>query len=555
MDQEQLHKAFLTELEALETFRVAYTAQYPQAPLSHDDPDVRRLIEALAFFSARTRMAAQRGLNDSVQRIFRQHFPYLLAPLPALAMLRATPTSQFADASDLPAGSGVVIHDETGPKGEQGDRTFFRTLASMRILPVHLRSVDVVSVASGGFRMLLRLQADSPNNQPLDSLTLHINHLDDLASSVMVMQELRAHTRGARALYGEKIREEDQGQPVDVSFGSPLDIEATPDPYLHPLQRARMRLRFPRSELYLKLAGLHPPRNWRHVTLCLDLDGAWPKKLRLGSDSFELFSVPMINVVRAFAAPLEVDGTRDRYVLNHPDATAGFVPLWAVAAQRPSKEGFVPLPPAVFGSREECFEAWAEGRGVGRRGYASFQIASTYKKPERISVDAFWHQPRLTASDGAGWRVCLQDRYIEGAGWGLSGAIVPSLDSWIDGDRETQLELVSMKTMKELGRDELLLLLGACGAKEDPLYAKLYSAISEVKTTAAPWGQRPGLLTLTYEVAFRNLELSDLPRLALFRDWIADLLSHWCEEAPEVVAVVANLDVRMGSQSQGGSPK
>ena len=552
MDQELLHKAFLTELEALEAFRIAYTAQYPNAPLSHDDPDVRRLIEALAFFTARTRLAAQRGLNDSIQRIFRQHFPYLLAPMPALAMLRATQTSRFADASELPAGSAVTIHDQPGSQGGPGDRYYFRTLAAMRVLPVHLRSVDTVSV-DGGYRMLLRLQADSPNNQAMDTLSLHVNHLDDLASSVAVMQELRSHLRGAHVLFGEKNREEDRGQPIELTFGAHLDREATPDPYLHPLQRARMQLRFPRSELYLKFSGLHPPRNWHHVTLCLDLDDSWPRKLRLTSESFELYAVPMINVARAFAAPLDVDGTRDRYVLNHPDASAGFVPLWTMAAQRPSKEGFIPLAPAVFGNRGDSFEAWAEGRGTSRRGYASFQLAGAYNKPERISVDAFWHQPRLSADNGAGWKVSLHERFIEGAAWDLSGAIVPSWDAWIDDDREAQLELVSMKTIKELGRDELLLLLAACGAKEESLYAKLFSAISEVRTTTAPQGRRPGQLTLTYEVLFRNLEASDIPRLALFRRWMEDLLSNWCDDAPNIVAVVPNLDVRIGPTPEGES--
>jgi type VI secretion system protein ImpG len=544
MEQEELQKAFLNELEALEAFRIAYTAQYPAAPLSHDDPDVRRLIEALAFFTARTRLAAQRGLDDSIQRIFRQHFPFLLAPVPALAMLRATPTSKFTDASDLPSGSVVTLHQPPGPNGELGERHFFRTLSTLRVLPLSMRSVDVVA-RPGGYRMLLRLSSDAQSNQPLNSLSLHVNHLDDLASSLMVLQELRTHVRSARVLYGANAREDELGEMVDLAFGSPLDTDATPDPYLHPLQRARMQLRFPRAELYLRFSGLHPPRNWQHVTLCLDLDDGWPRKLRLTRDGFELYAVPMMNVTRELASPIDVDGTRDRYVLRHPDATGGYVPLWAVAAQRPTKTGFAPLEPAVFGARGDCFEAWAEGRGIYRRGYASFRLEGVYDKPERISVDAFWHQPGLTANDGTGCKVCLHDRFIEGATWSLSGPIVGSADSWIEGDRETQLELVSMKTLKEFGRDELLLVLSACGAREEPLCAKLFTAIEDVQVTTAPDAANGDHLRLIYEIQFRRLEISDLPRVALFRHWIEDLLSAWCEDAPGVVAVVPNLGKRV----------
>ncbi len=544
MDQEHLHRAFLSELESLEAFRIAYTAQFPDAPLSHDDPDVRRLIEALAFFTARTRMAAERGLDDSIQRIFRQHFPFLLAPVPALAMLRAAPTPAFADASELPAGAVVAVHEEPGLNGEPGERFFFRTLAPLRVLPLSLLSVNTVSRGSA-YRILIRLQANSPSNQELNSLALHINHLDDLPSSIMVFQRLREHIREARVLYGADARQEDLGQRIDLTFGSPVEGDATPEPYLHPLQRARMQLRFPRSELYLRFSGFHPPRNWQSITLCLDLDENWPRKLRLTSDGFQLYAVPMMNVMRELADPLDVDGTRDRYVLQHPDAAAGFVVLWAMAALRPTKQGFVPLEPAVFGARGDCFEAWAEGQGASRRGYASFRLEKAYEKPERISVDAFWHQPGLSASDSAGWKLSLQERFIDGVTWNLSGPIVPSAHSWMDGDREAQLELLSMKTMRTLGRNELLLLLSACGAREEMLYAKLFRALDEVRTRAVPQGRSPGRLTPVYELVFRNLENADLPRLALFREWVAQLLGSWCEEAPNVVAVVPELGVQI----------
>jgi len=59
----ELEKAFLAELESLEKFRISYTGLYPNAPLTREDPDVRRLMEAMAMFTARTRLAAERSLG------------------------------------------------------------------------------------------------------------------------------------------------------------------------------------------------------------------------------------------------------------------------------------------------------------------------------------------------------------------------------------------------------------------------------------------------------------------------------------------------------------
>src|SRR3569832_2795528 len=97
MAQEILEKAFLAELEALEKFRISYTGIYPNTPLTREDPDIRRLIEALAMFTARTRVSAERNIDQSMLRIFRQHFSFLLDPVPALVMLSATPTARYVD--------------------------------------------------------------------------------------------------------------------------------------------------------------------------------------------------------------------------------------------------------------------------------------------------------------------------------------------------------------------------------------------------------------------------------------------------------------------------
>lgn len=116
---EALYASFLEELQALEKFRLGYTALHPAAPLDGEDADVRRLTEAMALFTARTRRAGQRALEKSTLRLFQQHFAYLLNPVPAMAMVRAEPDARFVDAAELPRGTPFLLNpgEGGGPPG------------------------------------------------------------------------------------------------------------------------------------------------------------------------------------------------------------------------------------------------------------------------------------------------------------------------------------------------------------------------------------------------------------------------------------------------------
>lgn len=543
MGDDGIEKGFLAELEALEKLRISYTAQYPSVPLAHDDPDVRRLIEAMAFFTARTRRAATRGLDESVQRVFRQQFPTLLSPVPAMAMLRATPGPTFADAAEIPRGSEVLLRRPAGDDGEPERLFRFRTTADLRILPLRVVRVDLVNVRGRGQRILLRLAASTSHNQELRELTLHINHLDDLRSSMTVAHELSTNLRSASVLYDPNAREDEAGHDVQITFGAPSAAGSLPDSFEDPLQRARMLARFPRQELFMNVRGLRPPRNWQHITLCLDVGEGWPRKLRLTSDGFELHAVPMVNVRRDLANPIEHDGTKDRYPLRHPDEAGKFVPLWAIGAYRPTKEGFVPVEPGVLGAEGDSYETMTEGQGEDRRAFAMFRMAGAFERPQLVSVDAFWHQPSLRGVPANELKVGLADRFVDGVTWACSGPIVPHADAVLDGDRDAQLALVSLKTMRFLGHAELHLLLTACGARDEPHFARLVAAMTGVRVSAKPFGKRTQGLKHVYELTFGALDTSDLPRLAMFCDWLLDLLLAWsADDVLEVVAHVPNLD-------------
>jgi type VI secretion system protein ImpG len=539
-----VEKAFLSELEALEKFRISYSGQHPNAPLAREDPDVRRLIEAMAMFTARTRLASQRNIGQTLLRIFRQQFPFLTSPVPAMAMLRGKPMRRFVDATTIPSGTEVLL-TQTGERGEEKVYRF-QTLAKLDLRPLELEAVDIYRVRGRGFRLLLRFTTAFPRSDDLGSLRLLVNHLDDLFSSSTVFYQLQKHLKQATVVYGDKVTEETQGQPLEALFaparGEPYDVEILE----HPLQRARAMLRFPEQALFLELRGVHPPRNWQTFTVSLELDESWPTELRLTPDAFELHAVPMVNVRKDTSNPIECDGTKDAYSILHPERPAGFVAHSVLGVYRMTPEGLSPLAPAVLGSGLEGWDVTVDGHGEQRRSWLSLSIPGAFAQPERIVVEALWHQPALAGTRGDEMKARLGDRFVDGVAWSCLGSITAPAENGLADDRDALLQLLAMKSQRFLDLPEVLVLAKALGADKERLSARVLAGLTSVKVASKPYTRKSSGFKYVYHLGFERLDASLLPSLDLLARRLLEVLSAWSvEEVVELVCEVPNLGVEL----------
>lgn len=539
-----LEKAFLSELEALEKFRISYSGQHPSAPLAREDPDVRRMIEAMAMFTARTRLASQRNVGQSLLRIFRQHFPFFTSPMPAMALLRAKPSRRYVDMTSIPSGSEVQLA-RTNAKGDE-EIFRFQTLAKLDIRPLDLEAVDIYRIRGRGYRLLLRFTTAFPRNDDIGSIRLLVNHLDDLFSSSTVYYQLKTHLKQATIVYSDKVTEDAKGAPLEVSFdvarGEPHDIEL----FEHPLQRARSLLRFPEQALFLELRGAHPPRNWRVFTVCLDMDEAWPTELRLTPDAFELHAVPMVNVRKETANPIECDGTKDSYPVLHAERSSGFVAHSITGVYRMTPAGLSPLAPVIVGAGGDGYDLSVQGHGPDRMTWLSLALENAFVQPERIVVEGLWYQPTIAGARGDEMRVRLSDRFVDGVDWSCLGSISPPSENTLADDRDALLQLLAIKSQRFLGLPELSLLLKALGADTERLSGRIISALKTVKVTPKPFARKSSGFKYIYELGFERLDASLLPSLDLLGRRLLEVLTAWSvEEVVEVVAEVASLGLTM----------
>ena len=505
---------------------MSYAAMHPAIPLEREDPDVRRLTEAMAYFAARTHLAGIRNIIEFRRRIFQQFFSYLLTPLPAMGMMRAKLTGQFSEPVSLPKGSEIAVSSET--KGT----AIYRTLHDMRILPLSLTEMKMLLLPNKGYRVVLVLNAPYARNDDIGNLRFHINHLDDFQASLRVLHNLKKHLIRASMVFDENVTEETRGAQCEVSFGPPEDDEDEEWP--HPLQKERWFFHFPHRELFLSVNVSSQPRNWNQFTLCFDLDAHWPRSLVLNEDVFQLFAVPIVNLNSGMAQPIICDGTRERYPIRHPEPEYNFGLHSVVGVYQIEKGSMVPMRAGILsgGSGSYELEETTDSDGVKRHWLAP-HFPETFEEPRTISIDARWLQPWFSEALRERLMAATYNRNIVGLEWQLVGDIVPQAENTFQAEMEGFLHLLTLKNKSAFNVDDLLGMMQTLGSVHQGQFKRAYDLLTDVKVEEAPLnkGGMGGLLKVVYYLHFKDFDQSLLPLVETFVTHVNNILTSWVSEA------------------------
>lgn len=530
MENQKLYKAYLEELQALEGFRMAYAAEHPSAPLQPDDPDVRRLIEALAFFAARSQKAAVATLVEQRRRLFRQFLPYLLDPLPAMGMLQAVPTGRLTEAVELPRGTEIAVRDA-------GERVaIFRTLRALRLLPLTLGRPGVLVLPDGRLRFTVPAAASHPRNDELGTLSFHVNQLNDFNGSLRLLHALEHHLDRVAISFDERVDEHTRGAACRIAFGGRDDG----DDETHPLARERAYFHFPRAELFFDVETPPPPRNWRQFTLLFDVGADWPRNLRLAADALQLFATPMVNLARMPAQPIVHDGARERWPIRHPAPAARYQLHSVRGVYRMAGDALVPLRPATIAGGDGAFEIADEvGADGARRAALLLHLPEALRAPTTVSVEAEWMQPWFSASIGQRLTIAPYRRTVAGTQWELSGDLVPHREAALGDALDELTHILVLQHERALGRDDLDALLQVFGSVWSGPFAPVRALLADVQVHEAPAPRAcAGGSRLVYELGLRPHEPALQPLVQTFARHLARVLGAWIAELEVEVRVV-----------------
>ncbi len=476
------YRAFLEELNDLAEFRLNYSLDNPNSGLEGDDPDVKRIIEALAFFGARTQIASLRSLDSSSKRLYQQFFSYLLTPLAAMAMAEAQPTGHLTEVLDIPVGTELSLQPD------RGGRVMFCTTRALRILPMSLASVKQDLGSEKASRLLLTFQANYPLNEQPETVSLYVNYLNDLISSLKVWNFLKSSLSSAKVQFGDYDPDVAAAK-CDFNLGIP-DVDMATDEWHHPLESERYYFHFPQQELYLDLKLPNAPRNWRQFTVILDFDKPWPRALRLNRNVFHLFTVPVVNNQRIQAQPITCDGSQERYAIRHPEPQFGYMLQKVLGVYEASDQGMMPLRLGILAGGNGSYEI-EQGKMQEGGGYLYWLVPhypAAFEQSRILLIDALWQQPWYDQILQNPYTIHAFRRQMQGIQWDLlDDAIAHTENNQLD-NISRYIHLLTLMHHTCLDGQNVSDILLALGSVSSGHFQKIYNSLLKVRLEEEPYG-------------------------------------------------------------------
>ncbi|HTE51640.1 MAG TPA: type VI secretion system baseplate subunit TssF [Kofleriaceae bacterium] len=532
-----LFEDYQRELESLETFRERYRHLYPFAGLDRDDPDVQRLLEGLAFFTARTRRAGEHALAAYERRALEQVFPHLCTPLPSMALLAVEGAERMVEARSLPAGTEVAVSPRAAVRlrGDEAPAVFYRTTRDLVVRPFDLdrARIELSRLGDDGWELVVPIRSATPRVEAVELIELHIDPHGDLLAALRLHHALSLHLEGVRYAFPGTRQPERSAR--RASF-APAPGDA--DPFAGPLERFREVMHFPQGALVVRVAIEQTPAEWQRLELRFRLGPGWPRELGVPPGAFLLHAAPLINLRRELADPAPLDGTKARILVAHPEPALELRPRELLAVYRSSATGLTPLlPESLAGGDGEWYAAETTGRHTGRQVWLDVHAPDAFEARAAAVVDAEWYQPGAGQLLRGPLEARLTARHLEGPRWRVVTPVEDAVESPLAGRRERLSRLLALAGQADLDASALTFLLEMLGAAERELFQRVARAIAEVKTDRQPDARSPSGVRTTVEVRIRRLPLALVPAADLVLSRLPALLAAWTGDEPPIVRV------------------
>lgn len=442
---EKIYQAFLEEMQQIEKFRSSHSALFGDTPLDSGDPYTQRLIEAMAFFGGRSRIYGMRTLMSIHERLFRQYFPYLVNPLPAIGMIQVTPSIRYPQKIVLPMGSELLFKTSSHLKAS------FQTLNTLEVFPLFPKKFEFKRNEGRSWRCILEYDSPHVSTEEIGTFKLYINHLNNFFTSLRVSFAMQRCLDQVQVFYDTPQAGLEGGQECKALFG--MDHEESLV-FRHEVEKIRALLHLPQQELFLSFRVPKAGKRWKTVTFCLDLNEEWPESLTLNSESLLPFIVPVVNFKKAYADPIVCDGTQEIHPILYPEPTAGCELHTVLSVAEILAQGAKTLKPGILGLGGESYEVDYFNQTL------SLELPTALNKPKTVAIEALWTQSWFSnyLNDE------LELQYTEAQNFGLGVRLLGSLqrhEITLEDDSQFLVRILSLKNQNQLNLNEILFILNA----------------------------------------------------------------------------------------------
>lgn len=553
---------FLQELQVINDFRSEYARRYEFEGLGREDPDVERLIEAMAFYRARTRSAVDRGIREHQLRALEQLFPYLLSPMPAMAILYPQLSSNMTEPRVLPEYAEISVNYPKPSAIDEGPRVF-RTTRALTVFPLHIveRSVRLVRQRAAGQVVegesgappsapwVLQLEvAPSPNGRDtkryyddparrLQEMRFYVNPTGDTFTALRLHDALQRNCCGVVVRAFAEGSERFRTGPIRVCFGSnPGEDETASD---NPIESTRRAIHFPLAQLcfVVPLQGL--PSEWNRLTFEFLLGEGWPEGLQAADTSLVLGGVPIENLVTRTAEPILIDGTMLRNVVESAERPH----FWKVREIR----GVYTTDPNAPGVRrtllpnsllDEGYTAIARGCGTERELFIETDpVLGVVEAEATLYVDADWYNPEPTFPQPRSAIVRADAHDLGPLCWKLLEPLRVPCDSPVLSEPLLLEHLLELQGQSPSSARELKMLLKVLGVEQSELFSRIPRYVERLESKLVPDLQSPMGAIRAYDVGLSRVPPVLMPAARLLFSFMPRFLATWTGEPDVKVSV------------------
>ena len=325
---------YQTELELLQELASEFAMANPAlAPLldgsNRTDPDVERLLEAMAFQNAMLRRKLDGDFPELINKLTQLILPHYLRPLPATTIIGFTLPAHGGQSATIPAGTLL------SSAAVDGTACHFTTCTELELQPLEITDASFIQHPGPGGEIRLSLELhglELANWQPgcvrlfLAGEHAPASELYLLLSRHVTRIVLTAVDGGAACVLPATCL-----RPA----GFDEDEELLPYPS-HAFSGYRLLQEYfstPEKFLFFDLEGWE---RWQQrgagaqFTISFELDSLPAGPLRIRRDSFALHAVPAANLFSHQADPISVNHRTEHYPVRPSGPNPAHCPVFSV---------------------------------------------------------------------------------------------------------------------------------------------------------------------------------------------------------------------------------
>ncbi|MDB6453061.1 type VI secretion system baseplate subunit TssF [Falsirhodobacter sp. 20TX0035] len=296
------------------------------------DPHVERLLEGVAFLSARVQAKLRARFPDFTQALLDIVYPHFTSPIPSMTIAGFTPDAEAGRMEKghlIPRGTRLV----TGVVPGTITACEFRTAQDVHLWPIEVRSLDYIHtpdrisslhLGGRGAQAVIRLRLGTTNGMALQKLalrTLALHFPSDGGTGGALLQQLLSDCTGVVLRPLDRPCPWQERLPPSAlrhAFDAPEQALLPPVPRSFSGYRLLQEyFALPDRVLFAELTGLADAiaaSDTAEIEILFPLRRSHPQLERqLRRENVRLFATPAVNLFEKTADRIRVDGTRHEF--------------------------------------------------------------------------------------------------------------------------------------------------------------------------------------------------------------------------------------------------